>query len=73
MFSSNRSNTEVIQRSPNQTRGRTPWTWSSSGLVSVACWNRVILVSRHSSRPNRNGELAARATCTPAMACAAFQ
>ena len=63
----------MIQRSPNQTRGLTPCALSSSGLVSVACSNSVSLVSRHSSRPNRNGELAATATCTPAMAWAAFQ
>ena len=73
MFSSNRSNTEVIHRSPNHTLGRTPCAWSSSGRVSVACWNSVILVSRHNSRPNRNGEFAASATCTPATAWAAFQ
>ena len=72
-FSSNRSNTDVIQRSPNHTRGRTPCCLSSSGRVSVACSNKVIRVSSHSCRPNRNGELAARATCTPAMAWAAFQ
>ena len=29
-FSSNRSKIEVIQRSPNQTRGRTPWILNSS-------------------------------------------
>ncbi len=72
-FSSNRSNTEVIQRSPNQTRGRTPCSFSSSGRVSVACSNSVIRVSCHSCLPNRNGELAPSATCTPAMAWAAFQ
>ena len=66
-FSSNRSNTEVIHRSPNHTRGRTPCTFSSSGRVSVACSNSVILVSCHSSRPNRNGEFAPSATCTPAI------
>ena len=73
MFSSNRSNTEVIHRSPNQTRGRTPWCFSSSGRVSVACSNSVIRVSSHSRRPNRYGELAATATWMPAMAWAAFQ
>ncbi len=73
MFSSNRSNTDVIHRSPNHTRGRTPCCFSSSGRVSVACSNRVIRVSSHSCRPNRNGELAATATWTPAMAWAAFQ
>ena len=52
----------MIQRSPNQTRGRTPCSFSSSGRVSVACSNSGILVSRHSSLPNRNGELAASAT-----------
>src|SRR5437762_8060779 len=44
-FSSNRSNTEVIQRSPNHTRGRTPCSFSSSERVSVACSNSVILRS----------------------------
>ncbi len=73
MFSSNRSNTEVIQRSPNHTRGRTPCSFSSSERVSVACSNSVILVSCHSCLPNRYGELAASATCTPAMDWAAFQ
>ena len=73
MFSSNRSNTEVIQRSPNQTRGRTPCSFSSSGRVSVDCSNSVIRVSCHNCLPNRYGELAASATWTPAMAWAAFQ
>ena len=73
MFSSNRSNTEVIHRSPNHTRGRTPWIRSSSDRVSVACWNSVIRVSRHSSRPNRNGALAPTATWIPDTAWAAFQ
>jgi len=73
MFSSNKSNTEVIHRSPNQTLGRTPCRFSSSGRVSVACSNSVIRVSCHSCFPNRNGELAASATCTPAIAWAAFQ
>src|SRR5581483_4000751 len=72
-FSSNRSKTEVIHRSPNHTRGRTPCCFSSSGLVSVACSNRVIRVSCHSCLPNRNGEFAASATWMPAIACAAFQ
>ena len=73
MFSSNRSNTEVIQRSPNHTRGRTPCCCNSTGRVSVACSNSVILVSCHNRLPNRNGELAASATWTPAIAWAAFQ
>ena len=73
MFSSNRSKIEVIQRSPNHTRGRTPWFFSSSGRVSVVCSNRATRVSSHSRRPNRNGEFAPTATCTPAMACDAFQ
>ena len=30
-------------------------------------------VSRHSSLPKKNGELAPTASCTPAIACAAFQ
>ena len=63
----------MIQRSPNHTRGRTPWIFSSSGRVSVACSNSAIRVSRHSSLPQKNGEFAATATCTPAIACAAFQ
>jgi hypothetical protein len=63
----------VIQRSPNQTRGRTPWAFSSSGRVSVACSNSAIRVSRHSSLAKKNGEFAPMATCTPAIACAAFQ
>jgi hypothetical protein len=63
----------VIQRSPNHTRGRTPWALSSSGRVSVACSNSAIRVSRHSSRPKKNGEFAPRASWTPATACAAFQ
>ena len=63
----------MIHRSPNHTRGRTPWTLSSSGRVSVACSNSAIRVSRHSSLPQKNGELAATATCTPAIAWAAFQ
>ena len=63
----------MIQRSPNHTRGRTPWALSSSGRVSVVCSNSAIRVSRHSSRPKKNGELAPIASCTPAIACAAFQ
>ena len=63
----------MIQRSPNHTRGRTPWALSSSGRVSVACSKSAMRVSRHSSLPKKNGELAATATCTPAIACAAFQ
>jgi hypothetical protein len=39
----------------------------------LACSNSVILVSCHSCEPNRNGEFAASATCTPATAWAAFQ
>ena len=58
-FSSKRSKIDVIQRSPNQTRGRTPCALSSSGRVSVACSNSAIRVSRHSSLPKKNGELAA--------------
>jgi hypothetical protein len=63
----------VIQRSPNHTRGRTPCAFSSSGRVSVACSNSAMRVSRHSSRPKKKGEFAATATCTPAIAWAAFQ
>ncbi|MET9503406.1 CxxxxCH/CxxCH domain-containing protein [Streptomyces sp. NPDC006259] len=39
----------------------------------MACSNRGIRVSCHSSLPNRNGALAASPVWTPAMACAAFQ
>ena len=46
---------------------------SSSERVSVACSNSAMRVSRHSSLPKKNGELAASASCTPAIACAAFQ
>ena len=63
----------MIQRSPNHTRGRTPCARSSSERVSVACSNSGIRVSRHSSLPKKKGELPARASCTPAIACAAFQ
>ncbi len=63
----------MIQRSPNQTRGRTPCALSSSGRVSVACSNSAIRVSRHSSLPKKNGELAPTASWTPAIAWAAFQ
>ena len=63
-FSSNRSKIEVIQRSPNHTRGRTPWAFSSSGRVSVACSNSAIRVSAQSCWPKRNGELAPIATWT---------
>ena len=63
----------MIQRSPNQTRGRTPWAFSSSLRVSVACSKSGMRVSLHSSLPSRNGELADTATWMPAMAWAAFQ
>ena len=63
----------MIQRSPNQTRGRTPWALSSSGRVSVACSKSAIRVSAQSSRPKKNGELAPTATWIPAIAWAAFQ
>ena len=72
-FSSNRSKTLVIQRSPNHTRGRTPCAFSSAGRVSVAWVNSAMRVSRHSSRPRKYGELAPSATCTAARHCAAFQ
>ncbi len=72
-FSSNRSKIELIHRSPNHTRGRTPCAFSSSPRVSVACSNNAIRVSRQSSLPRKNGEFAPIATCMPAMACAAFQ
>jgi hypothetical protein len=63
----------VIQRSPNQTRGRTPCALSSSGRVSVACSNSAMRVSRHSSLEKKKGELPPTAIWMPAMACAAFQ
>ena len=63
----------MIQRSPNQTRGRTPWAFSSSLRVSVLCSNSGIRDSAISSRWKRYGELAPTATWMPAMACAAFQ
>ncbi len=72
-FSSNRSKIEVIHRSPNHTRGRTPWALSSSGRVSVAWANNSMRVSAHSSWPKKYGELAPRASCGPASTCAAFQ
>ena len=73
MFSSNRSNTEVIQRSPNQTRGRTPCYLSSSGRVSVACSNRVIRVSRHSSPAEQERRVRGQRDLHPGDAWAAFQ
>jgi hypothetical protein len=63
----------VIQRSPKNTRGRTPWFFSSWGLVSVACANSSVLVSAHRCRPKKNGEFAPTASCGPARSCAAFQ
>jgi hypothetical protein len=63
----------VIHRSPNHTRGRTPCALSSSGRVSVDCSKSAMRVSRHSSLPKKNGEFAPTASCTPAIACAAFQ
>ncbi len=72
-FSSKRSKIEVIQRSPNHTRGRTPCAFSSSLRVSVACSKSGILVSRHSCLPRRYGELAPTASWTAAIAWEAFQ
>lgn len=40
--------------------------------MSVACVNSGGRDSRHSSRPNRNGELAPTAICAAVTACAAF-
>lgn len=71
-FSSNRSYAESTQRSPNQVMGRTPCALSSAVRVSQACWKSTGRVSRHSSRPNRNGELAPSASCGPQIAWAAF-
>ena len=73
VFSSNRSKTLVIQRSPNHTRGRTPCAFSSAGRVSVAWVKTAMRVSRQSSWPRKYGEFAPSATCTAASACAAFQ
>ncbi len=63
----------MIQRSPNQVRGRTPWAFSSGGRVSVDCTNSGGRDSRHSSRPKRKGELAPTTIWAAAIACAAFQ
>ena len=63
----------MIQRSPNQTRGRTPCSLSSSLRVSVACSNSGIRVSRHSCLPRRYGEFAPTASWIPLIACEAFQ
>ena len=71
-FSSKRSKIDVIQRSPNHTRGRTPWATSSGVRVSMDCSNTGTLDSCHSLRPMKSGELALRAACTPAIACDAF-
>ena len=63
----------MTQRSPNQTRGRTPCALSSSLRVSVACSNSGMRVSRHSSRPSRYGEFAPSASWTEQIAWDAFQ
>ena len=63
----------MIHRSPNQTRGRTPWLRSSGVRTSQDCSNSGIRVSAHSRDPSRNGEFAPTASCTPATHWAAFQ
>ncbi|ETZ97739.1 hypothetical protein I547_6857 [Mycobacterium kansasii 824] len=40
--------------------------------MSSSCSSRVMRVSCHAWRPSRYGELAATATCAPAMAWAAL-
>ena len=72
-FSSNRSKIDVIHRSPNHTRGRTPCVFNSSGRVSVAWANSSMRVSAHSRWPKKYGELAPSASCGPASTWAAFQ
>ena len=59
-FSSNRSRTEWIHRSPNHTRGRTPWFLSSKVRVSVACSKIGMRDSCQSALPARKGELAGK-------------
>src|SRR5690606_39280788 len=71
--SSDLSKIEVIHRSPNQTRGRTPCALSSSGRVSVAWVNSSMRVSSHNWWPKKYGELAPSASCGAASSCAAFQ
>ena len=63
----------MIHRSPNHTRGRTPWLRSSTVRTSQDCSNSGIRVSAHSRDRSRNGEFAPTASCTPARHCAAFQ
>ena len=63
----------MIQRSPNHTRGRTPWVLSSSARVSVACSNSAMRLSRHSSRPRKYGELAPTASWSELITWEAFQ
>ena len=63
----------MIHRSPKKTRGRTPWFFSSTGRVSVACLNSSMRVSACSRLPKKNGELAASATWGADSAWAAFQ
>ena len=71
-FSSKRSNTLVIHRSPNHTRGRTPWCTSSGVRVSID-WAKIgIRDSCHRRCPRNSGEFAAIAICTPAIAWDAF-
>ena len=63
----------MIHRSPKNTRGRTPWFFSSTLRVSVAWLNSSIRVSACSRLPKKNGELAASAICGATRAWAAFQ
>ena len=55
----------MIQRSPNQTRGRTPCLLSSSGRVSVACANSSMRVSAHSCVPEEVGGVGAQRQLRP--------
>ena len=63
----------MIHRSPKKTRGRTPWFFSSTERVSVACRKSSVRVSAHSCLPKKYGELAPSASCGPTSAWAAFQ
>jgi hypothetical protein len=63
----------VIQRSPNQTRGRTPCALSSSGARVGRLLEQRDPRLPPQLAPKKNGELAPIASWNPAIACAAFQ
>ena len=63
----------MIHRSPKNTRGRTPWFFSSTDRVSAAWVNSSMRVSCHSCLPKKKGLLAPSASCGPASTWAAFQ